>query len=1045
MIAAVLLLLTLMPAGTMAEGGTTCTILIKYIDAETEKPVADPYKAVLASGDEYSHDSPSVDGYTLADSSQATISGTASEDKTIIVKYKPGEAQYKINYYFQNADDVYVKDDSKTETKTAACNSTVTIEPETFTGYECVTAGDDLKLSIPTDGTTVEADLYYKLSDKQSILYFRTGGGSHVEKIVAAPGTDVTAEIAERTTGIKKPTKTGYTFDSWESGDASFDPTADPCTMPDHNVTLTAKWNPGTANYRVIYWCEDTYNHGNYYVGATDERSGTVGTSAEYEALSEEDLKGALLEFEKADENVEIKADGSTVLNVYYRKIPVKVIIYYRDWNTSPNSQLIGKEVTTLRVGDDITEIPSDEYIKNFFDQDQLHGTDPNVIDGVWGSDMSVIKLRWTYYNPTVSGDDMQSHMRYFSSDLIPYVTPRGVDWETKTLKVYPDFRAERNYVFFDAAWKMNPNTNQYEKVDENMEYNTVDGTGDEKIRIRPAEYQGYDVKYVRYSTEAYTRDPGKEPVLGPFQEIEKDASGNIPDDVWFYRVADPSNYIAFYFHPKEYPLNYIVNGSVVHTENLPCDLNKKLDYVPEVPAELAAQGYTFAGWYEVGDDDQTLVDSTTIKYNENNFVAKFKAPEHTVTFDLNGGAMDAATTQTVEHNMLAAEPDPAPTRDDYVFAGWYYKDSGVLYEFDQPVDSDIELIARWRPAADTVKYTVRHQLADGTVLKTEEKEVSSRTRFAAAKCLDEKDAAYPDYPVVPDAIYKSLLLTASADDNVITFTYKPTPTYEYTVQYLDKDTGAAVSDAYTFSDIAQIMTVIAKDLDGYTAAQIYGRGDTGNTTIHLYYAKNDTSITAGDPPVVKKVTGDKPAQDAAFTFTMAALPDDSTLPAGMTAMPMPGGASEQSVTAVVKGSGSTEFGDLTFTEPGTYVYRVTENNTGDRHYRYDTSEYLLTYVVTRDANGKLACTRTLTKDGAPVTEAAVTFINRYQGDSTTPAHHPSDGTPAAGTAASGLDGGAVSTGDPGTSSRALFFIMLAAGLACCGAAAAAGRQRRHQ
>ena len=987
--AAFLLALSMMPAGTFAADGATYTVLIKYVDQTTEKPVANPYKAVLAPNDTYSADSPTVSGYTLADSSQATISGTATEDTTITVRYIPGDAEYKINYYFQNDDGVYVQDESETETKTAKCNSTVTIEPKTFEGFECVTTGEDLKLAIPTDGSTVEKNLYYDRTDKKRIIYFRTGGGSHVEKIVAEEGTDITAKLAERTTGSQKPTKTGYLFDSWESDDASFDPAASPCTMPDHNVTLTAKWNPGTANYRVIYWCEYTYHHGHYYIGAVDDRVGTVGTNASFDKLPENLLKvpDALLEFEKADENVKIKADGSTILNVYYRKISVKVIIYYRDWNTNPAGQLVGKEVTH-RVGDDITEIPSDEYMKNFFDQDQLHGTDPNVIDGTWGTGMDAITMRWTYYNPNVSATDMQSHMYYFSSNSgdvhsIPYVKPKGVDWETRTLKVYPDFRPQRKYVFFDASWKMNPNTNQYEKVDENVSYMTIDGS-DEPVRIRPAEYPGYDVKYVRYSTEAYTRDPGKEPVLGDFIEIEKDASGNIPEGVWFTRLADPSNYIAFYYLPKEYPVNYIVNGAVVHTENYPCDLNVTLDYVPEVPEDLASQGYTFEGWYVEGDEDQTLVDSTTINYNENNFVAKFKAPQYTVTFDLNGGTMTSATSQTIKKGEQATEPAPAPTRSGYVFAGWYYKDSGARYEFDESVESNIELIARWKPAADTVKYTVRHQLADGTVLKTETFEVSSLTKYVTARCLEETDAALAGASVVPDAIYKSLRLSTNEDENVITFTYEPAPTYTYTIRHLDRDTGDTIAGDRTITDIAVIMTVAAEDISGYTKEQVYGRGDKDNTTIPLYYRKNNSnpsepgSITVHDPPVEKQLTGDTPDQDSVFTFTMEALPDQSTLPDGMDQLPMPAGAEGQPIEVSITGSGSAEFGDITFTKPGTYVYRITENTGSDENYTYDTTAYIVKYVVTQDSLGNLTAERQITKNGEAVTKAVFTFVNEY-------------------------------------------------------------------
>jgi pilin isopeptide linkage protein/uncharacterized repeat protein (TIGR02543 family) len=959
-----LLVIGIIPFGAIAQEATTYRITVNYIDSITGDPVSEPYEAVLAPGDTYSADSPEIEGYTLEDPTQSTVSGTADADETITVKYLPGEGTYIVSHYFENIDGAYIKDETATQTLTADRNSTVSVTPLTRDGYVCVT--DDLSVSIPTDGSIVEKDLYYDRTDNQAIIYFSTGG-SYVPYISAAAGTDISAEIEERTSGSLTPTKQGYIFDKWETDDADYN--AQPGIMPDHNITLTAKWNPGTANYRVIYWCEHTYEHGEYYIGAVDTRTGTVGTEASFDRI-DEDAAAALLEFEKADDNVIIKADGSSIVNVYYKIMTIHVIVYKRDWNYNSDDQIIYSE-QDVRVGDPI-ELPSDDYMKKYFDDDQLHGTDPDTLDGLWGDS---ITMRWTYYNPNVSGTYIGDHMRYFS-ELPARVYPRGVDKTTYTMKVYPDFRYKRSYPYFDSFHLYNPNTGEYEMYVRYMNYSTLDGTGDEKKRIRPSTYKGYTVKYVRYSTETYFKDSGDEPALGDFVEIATDDNGNVPEGQWFYQVYDPTNYIAFYYQPNEYALNYIVNGETVYSENLPYTLEKTLDYVPEVPADLAANGYTFDGWYQEGDTEQTIVDSTVINYNENNFVAKFKAPQYTVTFDLNGGTMQEENSQTVNRGALASAPDPAPVRDGYTFTGWYYKESGALYEFDMPVNTDIDLIAGWEPASAAVRCTVKHQLQDGTILKAESFDVDSRTKYVFAKSLDEDDDAYPSNPVIPDAFCKSLLLSQDPDDNVIVFTYYEFPSYNYLVKYLDRATGSSISEEYVFSDIAQIMTIISKEISGYAAEQVYGRGSAENTEISLYYTR--LSIIADSPQVIKKIEGDKPNNNASFSFVMEAVPSLSTLPDNMNSMPMPGGNAEQSVALSIIGSGSGGFGDFTFNEPGTYVYRVRELDSAEAGYKYDDSEYLLIYNV-EENNGELTCERTIRKNGTEVDGGELVFVNKYE------------------------------------------------------------------
>ncbi|MGI6218012.1 MAG: Cna B-type domain-containing protein, partial [Coriobacteriales bacterium] len=96
--------------------------------------------------------------------------------------------------------------------------------------------------------------------------------------------------------------------------------------------------------------------------------------------------------------------------------------------------------------------------------------------------------------------------------------------------------------------------------------------------------------------------------------------------------------------------------------------------------------------------------------------------------------------------------------------------------------------------------------------------------------------------------------------------------------------------------------TVTEDSIDNYTS-EITGSETAGFTVTNTY-----GGLTVDDPPVSKTITGDEPDSDSTFTFTFTALPDSSTLPDDVAsdAMPMPGGASDQSVTTTITGEGTS-------------------------------------------------------------------------------------------------------------------------------------------
>lgn len=183
----------------------------------------------------------------------------------------------------------------------------------------------------------------------------------------------------------------------------------------------------------------------------------------------------------------------------------------------------------------------------------------------------------------------------------------------------------------------------------------------------------------------------------------------------------------------------------------------------------------------------------------------------------------------------------------------------------------------------------------------------------------------------------------------------------------------------WTNLDARYTWTVVEKTIAvGYTT-----RTRTEGVT---YVITNSASPCYIDPPIEKIVTGN-PQSAATFRFVMEAV--SSTVHANKADIPMPEGTVNGKKTVEIEGGKEYEFGNIYYMEPGTYVYRVYEENTGLPGYAYDASEYRVTCVVTEE-NGVLKATTTNTKGSEQA--AKLVFTNVYTGPTPTPG--PSDPTP---------------------------------------------------
>ena len=106
-------------------------------------------------------------------------------------------------------------------------------------------------------------------------------------------------------------------------------------------------------------------------------------------------------------------------------------------------------------------------------------------------------------------------------------------------------------------------------------------------------------------------------------------------------------------------------------------------DCIGSLPIPETRYGYMFEGWF---DENENAVGEDTKVAEDMIIHAKWSLNTYNVSFDANGGTEIAA--QTVEHGERIALP-AAPTREGYVFEGWYCDIEGNTVAQDSSVAND--------------------------------------------------------------------------------------------------------------------------------------------------------------------------------------------------------------------------------------------------------------------------------------------------------------------------------------------------------------------
>ena len=559
----------------------------------------------------------------------------------------------------------------------------------------------DQNLKLAGDDVT----LYPVVANAHWITYDTQGGTILDPTYVLAD-----AKTAEPTA----PTKIGYKFAGWFTNAAC---TADSMfkfgSSLDKDITLYAKWNPGTANYTVIHWWENADDSG-YSYHRSETKSGTTGknTQATGTDLQDTQVTGKNLLGNEVADNVftatkidqqVIKGDGSTIVNVYYAR--KQYTLSFKRGSSE------GEVLKTLskKYG---AQISSNEWPKFVYEstgpllnkKDNSHIAQPNE-ENAFGN-WKIASGKFLAYSSTMPLGD---------GNLWTYNTGSGRSSAQYCLQNLNDNNYTIDHTDYAGSSAKIGLEDAYE----------ITGFTFEKVGI-----QELDWSSLHYKENFYKGDKIK---------------------------GKPYDGAKFYYTRNKY--NIVYHNGNQEDSKIECsfgaDITNSGSYQPKTRPAGVESDYTFAGWYQ--DPEGTTLynfEGKTMPANDIIVYAKWAAPTYTVKFDLNGATSESAySDQTVEKGKLATKPTD-PTRDGYTFAGW--TKNGSPFSFQTQITENTTLTAQW---ISNEKYPLIYK--SNNEKNVQQKDTESYAVGAEAKVINVPEGAEWE---APEGMEKFLCWNTEAD-----------------------------------------------------------------------------------------------------------------------------------------------------------------------------------------------------------------------------------------------------------------------------------------
>jgi uncharacterized repeat protein (TIGR02543 family) len=722
----------------------TYSIVINYVFADNSQ-AANPWTATIAKGSSYMKDitSPTVLGYTP---NQAVVSINVTniqQDVTYTVTYSPAEVNFTVKHYQQNVDnDQYTL--VKTETKKGYTEKEVGANlAKTYVGFTALLY--DTTTKIAADGST-EVEIYYDRN--YYLLSLDLKGGYGADPVYARYGATIS---------VDDPTKPGYTFGGWEP--------SKPDTMPAKDMTLTAQWNAGQATYLVQYLLENA-NDDDYSYDSSVQRSATVGSSVS--GSGDKSYTG--FKFDHADQNVTVNGDGTTVVNVYYKRILYEVKFY------SKSRMYDRDEYKNLRITAKYGAYIGDKW------PTYNESNTWNVDSDTYQSNIQTMPLNGAkFYGPLISSE---SETAYYYVEVLPgesgteyngviykehhHDVSAGSGFTITDEDKYPidgftfkEVQAESSWsgklLYADA--KFYYTRNQYELVfDDQYGTKVTERLPFEQVLSESVHYKNnYQPAYPStlevgaYVFDGWYTDPGC----------------TKPVD-WNAKMPAASVVLYAYWAPVQHTVTFAKNEDEEpeHSENVA--------HGSTASGYTTTNGnYTFIGWfYKENGVEKAYTPSMQIR-KDLELYAKWRSDAilpYTIYYKLEDGTVIA--TETTGSALAGATKTFDAKAGDQLNEGYrtgYFPQTNS-HSLTMDINGNNEFTFIYVPKAE-VNYTVRYLEKGTNAVLHEEKHESTRDAVVTEKFVTIKGYR-------PDAYQKRLVLSANENENVLTFWYEKDDTH---------------------------------------------------------------------------------------------------------------------------------------------------------------------------------------------------------------------------------------------------------------------------
>ena len=459
------------------------------------------------------------------------------------------------------------------------------------------------KISVPADQTSVNV---YAIIKEGYWVSFNSDGGSIVDSQFVLHGDKLV--LGKDTT----PTKPGYTFDGWYNGLTKVENGAT-VTSP---MTLTAHWKAAKVSYTVIHWWENADDN-EYSFHESQELQGLTGATTTAAAKSYT-IKGKDIHGEDTSDKVftattieqkTIKGDGSTIVNVYYKR-----------------------KTYTMH-----------------FKERQNSRTDLSTITKKWGQ--SISKEEWPTYKENGNWQ-IRAASYYGNSQYLAYTSTMPMKdstlWSTSGYYTYKAYYYVRNIE--DTNYELHhtdviKSSSDYLRIGNEDCYAIAGFTYDHGDPGVGGSYNNSKFYYTRNSYNLKFINNGKQD-----KTVSKKYEQSISNEN--YTPARPSSLPDYYEFDGWYDNElcegekYVFNGKTMPAQNvtlyakwtakkisLTYNLNNPEGTVDKgtkkvaagtiastvLPSASAIEGYSFAGWY-VADENGHM---TTVAFNANDAILK--------------------------------------------------------------------------------------------------------------------------------------------------------------------------------------------------------------------------------------------------------------------------------------------------------------------------------------------------------------------------------------------------------------------------------------